>query len=265
MKVTADDIARLLASPPPRQVPAQVAKAAMGGGSWSGPLIGLVFGAFGMVFVTVFFPWRFWDDWRLASGDARTARGVITEETKTNLTLNKRRVMEYGFQFSTEDNRPRRGHCFTTGRQWSVNTPVSVRYLPARPELACVEGARLSQSGWGGAFVIIFPLIGGAILIGSVTNRQMTKRLLQSGTVTEAEVVSVEPTNMQVNNRSVFKITVRSATLQGGQPVTVLRVNRPEIELARKNLQDKLPVFIVYDTRNPKRLLLPEALIDSGT
>ena len=264
MKVTADDIAQLLARTPPRQVPAQVEKAAMGGGSsWSGPLFGLVFCAIGLIFVTVFFPWRFWDDWRLASADARTVPGVITEVTRTNLTLNKRRVMEYGFHFTTEDNHQQQGHCFTTGQQWTVNAAVAVRYLPARPELACVEGARLSQSGWGGAFVIIFPLIGGLVFVGYVTHRQRTKRLLQSGLVAEVDVVSVEPTNMRVNNQNAFKITVRSSDLQGGQPVTVLRVNRPEIELARKNLQDKLPVYILYDARNPKRLLFPEALIDS--
>jgi len=264
MKVTADDIAQLLASRPPRQVPAQVAKAAMGGGSsWFGPLFGLVFCAIGLIFVTVFFPWRFWDDWQLASADARTTSGIITDVTRTNLTLNKRRVMEYGFRFVTEDNRQQQGRCFTTGQQWTVNAAVSVHYLPTRPELACVDGARLSQSGWGGAFVIIFPLIGGVVFVGFLTNRQLTKRLLQSGLVTEVDVVSVEPTNMRVNNQNAFKITVRSSTLQGGLPVTVLRVNRPEIELARKNLQDKLPVYILYDTRNPKRLLFPEALIDS--
>ena len=112
--------------------------------------------------------------------------------------------------------------------------------------------------------MIIFPLIGAAIIVGSGMSRQMTKRLLQSGLVTEATVVSVEPTNLRVNNRTAFKITLRSPALQGGQPITVLRVNPPDIELARKNLQDKLPVFILYDASNPKRLLFPEALIDGG-
>ena len=266
MKVTADDIARLLAGTPPRQVPAQVAKAALGGGtSWLLPLFGLVFGGMGMVFLVMFFPWRFWDDWQLASDKARTTRGVITEVTRTNLSINKRWVMDYGFHYAAEDKQQRQARCFITGQQWSVNAVVTVRYLPARPELACVEGARLSRSGWGGAFSVIFPLIGGGLVCGYVWNRRQTARLLREGLVAEVDIVSVEQTNLRVNNRNAFKITIRSPALQGGQPVTVLRVNPPDVDLARKNLQDKLPVFILYDARNPKKVFFPEALIDSET
>src|ERR1035437_6146282 len=133
MKVTADDIARLLARPPPRQVPLHVAKATRGSGiTWFLPVFGLIFGGMGVIFVVVFFPWRFWDDWQLASGDAQSTHGIITNVIWTNLTLNKRRVMEYGFNYTATDQQSRQGRCFTTGQQWSVNSPVTVHYLPDR-------------------------------------------------------------------------------------------------------------------------------------
>ena len=78
MNVTADDIAQLLASPPPRAVPPHVQQAVQGGGcaSWFLPAFGLVFGGFGMIFVVVFFPWEFVDEIRLAM-NGRTTSGEI--------------------------------------------------------------------------------------------------------------------------------------------------------------------------------------------
>ena len=162
MKVTANDVAQLLASAPPRQVPAPVAKAVGGGrASWFLPLFGVVFGGMGLMFSVMFFPWRFRDDWQLAADGARTVQGLITEVTKTGMSINDVHVMEYGFRYTPEDGRPRQGRCFTSGERWTNNAPVAVRYLPANPDLACVEGARLSEGGGVGSFVLVFPLIGG--------------------------------------------------------------------------------------------------------
>lgn len=266
MKVTAEDVAQLLASAPPRQVPAHVAKAVMGGGtSWFLPLFGLIFGGMGLLFTVLFFPWRFADDWRLAADTARTTPGVITEVTKTNMSINKVRVREYGFRYTTEDGHLRQGRCYTTGEQWSINAAVKVRYLPAEPELACVEGARLSEGGWGGVFVVIFPIIGGGLIAWFVADRRRKRRLLQAGVVAEADVVSVDTTSAKVNNQDVYKIVLTAPALQGGRPLTVHRVNKPDVNLALKHFTEKQPIFVLFDPRKPKRMVFPEALIDGGT
>ena len=262
MKVTADDIAQLLASSPPRRVPAQVAREIRRQGTtWFVPLLGLAFGSFGLVFVFFFFPWRFPDEWRLASNEARTTQGIITDVRASNMTINKTRVMEYGFQYTPEDGLRRQGRCFTTGKQWYENAAVTVRYLPANPALACVENARLSKGGWSGAFVIIFPLAGGGLVGWFIVDRRRKTQLLQEGRLTEVEVLSVDETQTRVNNRSVFKIVITSPDLQAGRPVVIKRLNRQDIDLAGKHLREKQPVFVLYDPRNPTRVLFPEALI----
>jgi hypothetical protein len=264
VKVTAEDIAQLLASAPPRAVPPRVAKAVLGGrGAWVLPLFGLVFGGMGLLFTFLFCPWRFQDDWRLAADGARTAPGVITEVIRTSLSINESRVMEYGFDYTAEDGRHRRGRCFTTGEFWSNGAAVTVRYLSAEPDLACVAGARLSRGG-GGAFVLIFPLIGGGLLYWFLADRRSKRRLLRTGLVAEVDVVAVENTNARVNEQPVYKITVGSPAGTGGQPVMVRRFNPPDVNLALKHFQDKQPVFVLYDPAKPKRLLFPEALIDGG-
>ncbi len=262
MKVTADDIAQLLASPPPRPVPAHVARAAQGGGKDGClPWFGLLFGGFGMIFVVVFFPWRFVDDFRLAASD-RTAPGEIRHVADTSMTINKTRVMEYTFAYTPADGRIREARCYATGRRWAVGAAVTVRYLHGSPEVACVEGARLSQGGWFGLFVLIFPLIGGGLVAGFFVGRGRTQRLLREGLVAEVDVVSVEGTTMQVNNQPVYRITLAGPVLAAGQPVTVRRIRKTDIELAQKHARDRQPVFILYDPRKASRLVFPEALLD---
>jgi hypothetical protein len=265
VKVTAEDIAQLLASPPPRAVPPRVAKAVLvGRGIWFLPLFGLVFGGMGLLFTFLFFPWRFQDDWRLAADGVRTTPGVITAVTDAHMEINEVKVMKYRFAYTPDAGRRREGQCFTTGRRWTDRDTVTVRYLPAQPDLACVEGARLSKGGWGGSFVVIFPLVGGGLLYWFVADRRSKRRLLRTGLVAEVDVVSVENTNAKVNEQPVYKITISSPAGPGSQPVMVRRFNPPDVNLALKHFQDKQPVFVLYDPARPKRLIFPEALIDGG-
>lgn len=262
MKVSADDIAQLLASTPPRRVPDNVAKAALRGRSgWGSVVFAVIFGGMGLLFTWAFFPWELADEWRLAADAARTTPGLITAVNRTNTSVNKTRVMAYDFSYTTDDGKYRQGRCYTTGPVWRNNAAVTVRYLPADPDLACVQGARLGKVGWGGAFVIIFPLIGGGMVFWFVMSGRRTRRLLQEGVVTEVDVVSVDATNTRINNQTLYRIVFGGNGLPGGAPLSIRRVNPREISLALKSASTKQPVFILYDPVNPKRLLIPEALI----
>lgn len=262
MKVTAEDVAQLLASPPPRPVPAHVQKAAQGGeGAWFIPLFGFIFFSFGTLLAAFFFPWRFIDDWRLSSDSARTVKGRIVSIHDANMRINEVSVLDYEFSYDAGDGRNRTAHCYTTGRQFSANSDVLVRYIPAQPDVACLEGARLNEAGWAGAFVLIFPLVGAGIAIGFAVRRRNKRRLLSSGEVTEVDVVSVDRTNTRINGRYVYKIMVISPTLLNGQSFSVRRTDPGEIELVQKRVTDKQPIYALYDSRKPRRLLFPEALI----
>jgi hypothetical protein len=262
VKVTADDIAQLLASSPPRNVPAHVAKAAKGGGAVLGVLFGLAFGGFGMIFVVLFFPWRLGEELRLSFGTTLTVPGIVADAYPTSLSVNDEKVYGYLVSYAVDAGGPRTATCFTTGQRWSKGASVTVRYVPSNPAVACLEGARVNRGGFFGSFVVIFPLIGFGIAGGIFLARGRTARLLRDGVAAEVDVLAVDATNVRVNYQTVYKITVSSPNLANGQPVSVKRYNKADVDLATRYALQKQPVFILHDPRKPQRLIFPEALIE---
>lgn len=261
MKVTADDIAQLLASSPPRRVPAHLEKAAQGGnGVWWAAAFGLFFGGFGMIFVVVFFPWRIVDELRLGAS-RETAPGEIAHAAPTNLKMNHARVWEYAFAFTAPNGDRQEGRCYAAGRRWREGARVTVRYLRDHPHIARVDGARLSKGSWFGAFTLIFPLVGFGIVAGAVRARRETTRLLREGQMAEVDIVSVDETRLQENYKTVYRITFSNPT-PGGPPITIRRAERAAVDLALKHWRDRQPVFVLHDPRKSTRVIFPEALIN---
>jgi len=263
MSVTPDDIARLLASRPPRQVPEHVVKAAKAGkGIWPLVLFGLFFGTFGMLFVWIFFPWNFVDELRLRGDSVPQVPGIVREANATNMSVNRSHVVAYRFSYTPEGGEAREAVCFAIRQNWSPGDAVTVRYLPDKPQAAVIEGAGLNQGGLAGAFTLIFPLVGYGILAGVLLFRSDPARLLREGAMAEVDVLSVEGTGMRVNNRTVYRITVSAPGRAGGGSVAVRTSHAADIDLARRHLENKQPVFVLYDPRKPAKLFFPETLLD---
>jgi hypothetical protein len=261
VKVTADDIAQLLAGSPPRLVPTHVTQVAR---KQQAPLVGgavgLGFMLIGTMMVTFAFPWRAWDQWRLSGREAGTVAGVVTAVERSNTSVNKQRVMETTFAFTPAGEMRHVAQCYTTGSRWNVGESVTVRYLRNDSTVACIEGGRLDLIGWGGAFAGLFPLVGAALFISFVRRYRDARHLLVEGLLAEVDVLAVDATMMRVNKQTVYKITL--SALGGRGPRTVRRTNPVEIDLAGRHRDAKQPVFVLYDPRKPARMIFPEALIE---
>jgi hypothetical protein len=261
VKVTADDIAQLLASPPPRAVAPHVAQAAAGGrGIWGGVVFGLLFGAFGSIFLLFFFPWRLPAELEL-DWLGRTAPAVIVSQADTNMSVNETRVVAHRFRFTAPDGRQYTAEAYTTGPRWGEGQMVAARYLKRDPAVACLDGARLNQAGWWAGFVVIFPLAGFGMAWWALASRRRLERLLRTGAVVEVDVINVEATSVKINYQTIYKITVAAPGLAGGQPVTVKRWAKPDVNLATQRALHKQPVFVLLDPRKPKDLIFPEGWI----
>ncbi len=262
MQVTADDIAQLLASVPPRKVPAHVRRAVQGGaGLWVGVLFGLFFGTFGMFFVWLFFPWRVFDDWRL-DVEGQETPGIVRSAVETNMSINEIQVVEYVFAYMVSGREALTTSCYTTGSRWREGDQVTVRYLPDEPTPARIEGARLSKGGGiVGVVVLIFPAVGYGMIGLLLITRRRDRLLLESGKVGEVDVLAVDATRTQMNYQTVYKITLSPLPESSDQPVVVKRWATAEINLLTSHALQKQPIFVLYDPRKPKKLIFPEALI----
>jgi hypothetical protein len=262
MKVTAEDIAQLLGSSP-REVPRQVKRAAMRTcARWRTAVSGMFFFGMGVLFTWAFFPWGFITEWRLSGAGAVTTPGMVRSVVDAKMKINGAKVMEYVFSYTPAGSPSREATCFTSGKKWDTGESVNVRYLTADPGLACIEGGRLSKGNWFGAIVIVFPLVGGALVGWFIMDRSRTRWLLREGQVAEVNIMSVKDTNQRVNGQTVYKIVIAGSALEGGQPITVKRINQAEVDLASDRLEKKQPVFVLYNPQRTKQMLFPEALID---
>lgn len=254
-------ISALLASSVPRTVPPEFARAAK---AEAGPLamvwFGVLFAAFGLLLGAFFLPWRLPVDLRLQFPDARTTPGRVVAVEPTSLTINKRRVMEYRFEFAPEGNASGTGLCYTTGRRWEPGADVVVRYAPERPTWACPEGARSSRSGAFGLFVLIFPLVGTAAALGVLVARRRAMRLLREGETAEFRVTALAATNVRINHRTQYEVTLERADRPGEPLVVVRRSQLAPLAFARERLQSRQPFYVLLDPRRPKGMLWLEML-----
>lgn len=220
-------------------------------------IFGFVFLAMGLFFSWVFVPNHLLLDWKLKREPTLTVPGKILSAEVTSLSINKNKVVEYRFSYQPDSGGSRQGTAYTTGGHWREGAKVGVRFLQADPTLAVPEGARLSKSTATALLVLLFPLVGGAVLIGSFYSRHTRKRLLRYGLVARASVDSLEKTCMQVNNEYVFKIHLTFT--DEGRTVVKRSYHAGEVALAEEAMKSSRPVQVLYDPNKPKRLLFPEA------
>ncbi len=222
-------------------------------------IFSLFFGGVGIFFVVDGFPRRGVDEWRLSTG-GRTALGVV-RFASDSMSEKDDGLRRYDFDFSDEQNQIHHGACYAEGQRWEKGANVTIRYLPAAPAVAVIEGARLDRHGWSGVFTLIFPVFGFGLFARQILAWRRVWWLLRNGTVGEVQVVAVEETTQKENYQSVYRIVVVSPLLNGGAPVTIRRVNTADVRLAITRVRERQPVFVLYDPKRSDDLLLPEALI----
>jgi hypothetical protein len=256
-----DQISALLASPVPRTVPPDLARAAKAEeGSMIMVVFGVAFAAFGLLLGVFLLPWKLPVDLRLQLPDARSAPGRIVSAEATSMTINKARVMEYRFEFGGTEVPSGAGVCYTTGRQWQPGAQVEVLYAPDRPTWACPKGARSSRSGAFGLLVLIFPGIGISVVFATVMFRRQAMWLLREGEAAEFRVTAMTATNVRVNKRPQYEITLERADRPGSPPVVLRRSQLGPVAFARARLESRQPFYVLIDPRRPKRMLLVEML-----
>lgn len=264
VKVTADDIAQLLASPPPRLLPAHVARAAKSAraSALSIVVLPLLFGLGGIWLAVASFPVRALDEMRLGRESVRTA-GTIVNVARADSALRDTTVFSYKFSYKPKgEAQPRTGLAYAVDQTWERGDILSVRYVPARPEVACPVGARLDKDGLVGALTMFVPLVGFALGVKLLRVRRKQEQLLIQGEAARVEVISIDLTGKKVNYDTEYAVTLRAPPGVEDGTIVVERSAKAEINWITQRALQKTPVAIIYDPASPEELIFVETLID---
>lgn len=253
MPATREDLVQLLAEPPPRQLGASIFQA-MRERSRPGLLVvgfGLLYTAVALYGAAQFFPWRLWDDLRLAEYGQK-APGVVLSFTPTNLAVGEEdnsTIREYRFTYTTPDGRTREGRCYRPGKVWLAGKEVPVFYLADQPEIAFLEDASLSRHPLGFVLVIL-PLTGVAVCFYPWWLRRQEMRLLRNGQLHWTRVDAFGP-----EDDGRHKVTLSAIEPAEGCTLEVELWEKGEIKLARRHAESGQRMAVFQDPRKPRKFI----------
>jgi hypothetical protein len=239
---------------PPRSVPWPVQAQVLFGGFSN--QFGWLFFGFGMIFVWAFGGGSVIDTTRFWVGGLETAPGTIADVRATNASENDIPVFANQYVFRVERlEQERRGTSFTTGREFAVGDKVTVEYIASSPEISRIQNTRSGlMSSWVFCLVCIFPLVGLGFIFSGFSTGVKGISLLRYGKVTEGALVSKEPTNTTINDRTVYKLTFEFTSESGQTYQAIARSHIPE------KLQDEAKEQILYSPATPNRAVLVDNL-----
>jgi hypothetical protein len=210
-----------------------------------------VFG-FGMIFVWVFTlnaDLSFLD----FRGEHYKVLGKVTDVRSTGASENHQQIYAHHYEYSVAGS-SFNSTSYAKGNTLDSGTPVTVEYDPANPSKSRIEGMRRGQFSPAVLFVVIFPLVGLAILIPSTIWGRRRNHLLENGIFTTGKLLGRRPTNMTVNKRPVIELVFEFTTRDGRRCEATARTTNPQ------KLEDEAQEPLLYDPENPeKACLLDEA------
>lgn len=256
------DIPASVISNPPRDVPASTQLVMMFGGMLS--KFGWIFGGFGMIFLLLFASHADFSSWTEFHGALKTASGMIVSSEKTHASEgggNHRRgnpIYAYHYRFSVNGTEYH-GTAYATGGGPRNHQAVTVEFPAGKPDISRIQGMRRAMFGPEVGFVVIFPLIGLAIVLASLRTNFRNLTLLANGETAQARITGKEMTKTRVNGRMVYKVWFEFFDRTGASQKTFTRTNAPE-KLAGRVFEE-----LFYDANRPTRAILLHQLPGSVT
>ncbi len=218
------------------------------GGSITQTLYGVF--SFLMVFVIVFVNQADFSDFTLDSDT--TAKGYITNTTKTDSRINKQYVFAFNYTFLVNDK-------VYNGTSFSTDTPknneVIIEYLAKNPQNSRITDMRQKTFPFYVSFITIFPVVILFILFFGLKKNFKAISLLKNGEIGYAKVLRTEGTNVRVNNQQVIRIFYEFEDKNSKKHTFSFKSHEPE------KLTNEAQEMLFYDVNNPKNNVLKDSLV----
>lgn len=222
-------------------------------GSWMLLLFGFLFFAFGSVFCMVFLPWNMGKELSLDWSNPGIMDGIVTKTEATNMSINHREVWRNEVTFRDGDAQVI-SVGYTTGKCYQEGDRTKVRVHPNDLDLHCPQNMRMSKGSLASAFVLLFPALGLLVMISPWITRRSRYALYENGTVSEIRVYDVKPTRIQVNHRTVHKVTVKYPTM--AETIEAKITDYDDLARLTEAREKDKALEVVYYPKKPKRFVI---------
>ncbi len=269
--VPADEMDAFLSEPPPRgSLPAGLKQRIRDQFEDPSPfrLVGFFLATGLLLVLSLWFPPTAPDDFKLDE-NSPLVQGQITlvertgwhfhagnaDDRRSSRSRAKAGLERYEFSFKTREGESRSGVCYARHLSGGVGSPVTVRYLPDDPRIACIEGASQSRFPW--AFRLLGVPVVFLALRSMIRQRRTQPKIaafLRDGVARRAQIKKVtEETIGRRRNRAYV-------TLQLPDRNTLVHTERDDRHIAalKRRHENTQPVWVVQHPEDPGRFVLPE-------
>jgi hypothetical protein len=218
----------------------------------AGAQTGWLLFAFGSIFFWVFAWHADLSGWRFRQGKVARVSGEVLRCRGTSYSVGGSDdspgdpvyAIEYHY---TVNGASIGGVSYDTGS--CLESPVTVEYLIAAPEISRVAGTRRDLMGPWASLVALIPAIGLALIAGGVRKGALRVRLLREGVPVEGRVAGQSPTGTEIMGRAQYKVAIAFTARGDLHESATVRTTHPE-ELAIGP-----GATVLYDPADPRRAL----------
>jgi hypothetical protein len=218
-------------------------------------IIGFLFGIIGLVFV-LFFSYKL--NWRLLLADKNDfapAPATITESVETQYTANNVPLYEYHYRYLPDGKTAHYGSFLEYSGTYREGQKIRIEYLVDSPEVSRFTGTdrrNFDQIMFLAGIGLL--LAGFFFLYPSIRKTRRERKILIAGLPATGKLIHAEPTNLKVNEQTVYKLTYEYAT--GPNKSQKFSVRSHMI----RNLSEEHVENLVYDPRKPSSAVIIDTL-----
>lgn len=164
--------------------------------------IGFVFFVMGSFFMIIFGSMINFDDLKFSKNSPVT-KGYITNSRTTNSYVNDQAVIEYSYEYTTQNGQQFTGTSFTTDY---LSDSINVTYLANNPETSKIQNTNSGAFPYWVIFLLaIFPIIGFALAFSGLKKVLGWLEIIKVGQVTFGTFFRKETTGASVNEQQVYR------------------------------------------------------------
>jgi len=216
-------------------------------------LIGVIFTILSLFMFIIFGLQVSFEDYKFDENSPIT-EGKIIKVLKTNAKENNISVVKYEYEYNI-NSQTYKAESYTTGKQYVEQQTVEIQYIESEPQISRIENTRKGAfDPWFLLFFTPFLFVGGSMVGVGIYLSLNSIKLLKFGEIAYGILVDKQPTNVKINNKTVYKLFFEFQARDGQKYTTIAKTHRPAL------LENEVKEKLVYDPNNPSKAVVIDTL-----